>query len=96
MRATRGGGARLDVVAAGRPGRDGGPALGPGDYPRLARLLAERYPLTLIDPAPSSLARALALANQSRQSANFRWSNAEKLFEYSTSFGTRLPAVISR
>ena len=64
MRATRGGGARLDVIAAGRPGRDGGPALGPGDYPRLARLLAERYPLTLIDPAPSSLARALALADQ--------------------------------
>ena len=64
MRAARGGGARLDVIAAGRPGRDGGPALGASDYPRLARLLAERYPLTLIDPAPSSLARALALADQ--------------------------------
>jgi MinD-like ATPase involved in chromosome partitioning or flagellar assembly len=64
MRAARGDGTRLDVIAAGRPGRDGGPALGAGDYPRLARVLAERYPLTLIDPAPSSLARALALADQ--------------------------------
>ena len=64
MRAARGGGARLDVITAGRRGRDGGPALGAGDYPRLARVLAERYPLTLIDPAPAGMARALALADQ--------------------------------
>ena len=35
-----------------------------GDYQRLARLLAERYPLTMIDPAPSGLTRVLSLADQ--------------------------------
>ena len=39
-------------------------ALGPEDYRRLSGLLAERYPLTMIDPAPSGLTRLLALADQ--------------------------------
>jgi hypothetical protein len=45
--------ARVDVVA------DDGE-----DFPRLADLLAERYPLTLIDPAPTGLTRVLARADQ--------------------------------
>jgi MinD-like ATPase involved in chromosome partitioning or flagellar assembly len=35
-----------------------------GDFRRLADLLAERYPLTMIDPAPSGLTRVLARADQ--------------------------------
>jgi MinD-like ATPase involved in chromosome partitioning or flagellar assembly len=35
-----------------------------GDYQRLAGLLAGRYPLTMIDPAPSGLIRVLSLADQ--------------------------------
>ena len=46
-------GARVDVVAG-----DG------GDFGRLAGLLAERYPLTMIDPAPTGLTRVLARADQ--------------------------------
>jgi MinD-like ATPase involved in chromosome partitioning or flagellar assembly len=45
--------ARVDVVA------DDG-----GDFPRLADMLAERYPLTMIDPAPTGLTRVLARADQ--------------------------------
>ena len=48
-----------DIVAG-----DGTRALGPEDYRRLSGLLAERYPLTMIDPAPSGLTRLLALADQ--------------------------------
>ena len=50
---------RLDIVAD-----DSTRALGPEDYRRLSGLLAERYPLTMIDPAPSGLTRLLALADQ--------------------------------
>jgi MinD-like ATPase involved in chromosome partitioning or flagellar assembly len=50
---------RLDVVAGG-----GARVLGPDDYRRLAGLLAERYPLTMIDAAPAGLTRVLELADQ--------------------------------
>ena len=50
---------RLDVIAS-----DDTRVLGAGDYQRLAGLLAERYPLTMIDPAPSGLTRVLSLADQ--------------------------------
>jgi MinD-like ATPase involved in chromosome partitioning or flagellar assembly len=40
------------------------PALGGEDFRRLAILLAERYPLTMIDPAPAGLTRVLARADQ--------------------------------
>jgi MinD-like ATPase involved in chromosome partitioning or flagellar assembly len=50
---------RLDIVAD-----DSTHALGPEDYRRLAGLLAERYPLTMIDPGPSGLTRLLSLADQ--------------------------------
>jgi MinD-like ATPase involved in chromosome partitioning or flagellar assembly len=50
---------RLDVIAG-----DGARALGPDDYRRLAGLLAERYPLTMIDPAASGLTHVLSLADQ--------------------------------
>jgi MinD-like ATPase involved in chromosome partitioning or flagellar assembly len=53
--------ARLDVIA--EPGTDGR-ALDALDYQRLARALAERYPLTMIDPSPSRLTRALPVADQ--------------------------------
>ena len=53
--------ARLDVIA--EPGTDGR-ALDALDYRRLARALAERYRLTMIDPAPSRLTRALSVAHQ--------------------------------
>jgi MinD-like ATPase involved in chromosome partitioning or flagellar assembly len=67
---------RLDVIASlpagGAPGNgNGGPGNGngahpldSGDFRRLADLLAERYPLTMIDPAPSGLTRVLARADQ--------------------------------
>ena len=45
--------ARVDVVA------DDGE-----DFPRLADMLAERYTLTMIDPAPTGLTRVLARADQ--------------------------------
>ena len=68
---------RLDVItslpASGAPG-NGAPGNGNGngaahaldgaDFRRLADLLAERYPLTMIDPAPSGLTRVLARADQ--------------------------------
>jgi MinD-like ATPase involved in chromosome partitioning or flagellar assembly len=50
---------QLDVIAGGDAR-----ALGPDDYRRLAGLLAERYPLTMIDPAPSGLTHVLSLADQ--------------------------------
>jgi MinD-like ATPase involved in chromosome partitioning or flagellar assembly len=59
----RGAEARLDVIA-GQPGNGAAHALGANDFGRLAELLAERYPLTLIDPAPSGLTRVLAATDQ--------------------------------
>jgi MinD-like ATPase involved in chromosome partitioning or flagellar assembly len=50
---------RLDIIAD-----DGTRALGAEDYRLLAGLLAERYSLTMIDPAPSGLTRVLSLADQ--------------------------------
>jgi MinD-like ATPase involved in chromosome partitioning or flagellar assembly len=50
---------RLDVIAG-----DDARLLKGGDYQRLAGLLAERYPLTMIDPAPAGLTRVLELADQ--------------------------------
>jgi hypothetical protein len=50
---------RLDIIAG-----DDARGLGPDDYRRLAGLLAERYPLTMIDPAPSGLTHVLSLADQ--------------------------------
>jgi len=55
--------ARLDVIADG-PRTGAAHALGGHDFQRLADLLAERYPLTLIDPAPSGLTRVLSAADQ--------------------------------
>jgi MinD-like ATPase involved in chromosome partitioning or flagellar assembly len=55
---------RLDVIAAETPGTGGPQLLGADDYQRLARLLAPRYPLTMIDLAPSGLTRVLPLADQ--------------------------------
>jgi MinD-like ATPase involved in chromosome partitioning or flagellar assembly len=52
---------RLDVIA--EPGTDGH-ALDALDYQRLAGALAARYPLTMIDPAPSRLTRTLSVADQ--------------------------------
>jgi MinD-like ATPase involved in chromosome partitioning or flagellar assembly len=56
-------GARLDVFADS-PGAGGAHALESDDYLRLADLLAARYPLTLIDPAPPGLTRVLSVADQ--------------------------------
>jgi MinD-like ATPase involved in chromosome partitioning or flagellar assembly len=50
---------RLDVIEG-----DDARVLQGGDYQRLAGVLAERYPLTMIDPAPSGLTRVLSLADQ--------------------------------
>ena len=55
---------RLDVIAVGPRGTNGAHPLGADDYRRLADLLAARYPLTMIDPAPSGLTRVLSLAHQ--------------------------------
>ena len=55
--------ARLDVIAD-LPGNGAAHALEDGDFRRLAGMLAERYPLTMIDPAPSGLTRVLAAADQ--------------------------------
>jgi MinD-like ATPase involved in chromosome partitioning or flagellar assembly len=57
-------GPRLEVIAVGVPGTQRARPLGADDYQRLADLLAARYPLTLIDPAPSGLTRVLPLADQ--------------------------------
>jgi MinD-like ATPase involved in chromosome partitioning or flagellar assembly len=54
-------GARLDVIGD-LSGADG--AVEAEDYQRLAGLLAARYPLTMIDPAPMGLIRLLSLADQ--------------------------------
>ena len=56
------GGAGLEVVAD-LPGT-GGSRLDPDDYQRLTGLLAERYPLTMIDPSPGNLNRVLPTADQ--------------------------------
>ena len=61
--AGRGQGARLDVIADLR-GNNGAQGHGGHDFQRLADLLAERYPLTMIDPAPSGLTRVLIAADQ--------------------------------
>ena len=63
LRPGRGSGARLDVIADLR-GNNDAHALGGNDFRRLADLLAERYPLTMIDPAPSGLTRVLIAADQ--------------------------------
>jgi MinD-like ATPase involved in chromosome partitioning or flagellar assembly len=55
--------ARLDVIAD-PPGADRAHALEGDDYQRLAGLLAARYPLTMIDPAPMGLTRVLSLTDQ--------------------------------
>ena len=68
---------RLDVIAGlpgnGLPGTGNGSSNGgndaahpldDGDFRRLAVVLAERYPLTMIDPSPSGLLRVLASADQ--------------------------------
>ncbi|MGH3070590.1 MAG: MinD/ParA family ATP-binding protein, partial [Streptosporangiaceae bacterium] len=54
---------KLDVIAD-LPGTGAAPTLGGDDFQRLADLLAERYPLTMIDPAPSGLIRVLSAADQ--------------------------------
>jgi len=55
--------ARLDVIAGPLPADSARP-LAADDYQRIADLLAERYPLTLIDPAPKGLTQVLSLADQ--------------------------------
>ena len=55
--------ASLDVVVD-QPETGGAQVPGGPDFQRLADLLAERYPLTLIDPAPSGLTRVLTAADQ--------------------------------
>jgi len=59
-------GARLDVIAdlPGNGRNIAAHALGGDDFRRLAALLAERYELTMIDPAASGLTRVLAAADQ--------------------------------
>ncbi len=55
--------ARLDVI--GDLPESGRPRTGEVEnYHRLADLLAARYPLTMIDPAPAGLTRLLAVAGQ--------------------------------
>lgn len=54
--------ARLEVVAD-LPGT-GGSRLDPDDFQRLTGLLAVRYPLTMIDPAPGNLNQVLPTADQ--------------------------------
>jgi MinD-like ATPase involved in chromosome partitioning or flagellar assembly len=49
-------------VIAAEPG--GARGLDAADYRRLADVLAVRYPLTMIDPAPSGLMRELSVADQ--------------------------------
>ena len=52
---------RLEVVGASP---DGARTLGEEDYRRLAGLLAQSYPLAIIDPAPSGLTRVLSVTDQ--------------------------------
>jgi MinD-like ATPase involved in chromosome partitioning or flagellar assembly len=60
-----GGNAGNGVPGSGNgTGNGTGHPLDGGDFRRLADLLAERYPLTMIDPAPSGLPRVLARADQ--------------------------------
>ena len=54
-------GARFDVIP---DLQETGHALDGNDFQRLADLLAEWYPLTLVDPAPSGLTRVLIAADQ--------------------------------
>ena len=54
-------GARLDVIAEPPTAAR---TLEGDDYQRLADMLAERYPLTMIDPAPTGLTRVLSMADQ--------------------------------
>ena len=61
--ADSGSGARLDVIGD-LTGAGGGHALEEDGYRRLIQILAARYPLTIIDPAPSGLTRILSLADQ--------------------------------
>jgi MinD-like ATPase involved in chromosome partitioning or flagellar assembly len=64
VRSPRNSARRVDVIA-GPSGPGGGPVpLTEHDCDRLARLLAGRYPLTMIDPAPVGLTRVLSLADQ--------------------------------
>jgi MinD-like ATPase involved in chromosome partitioning or flagellar assembly len=63
-RTRREAGTRLDVIAARSPAGDGVRVLDLDDFQRLADLLAARYPLTMIDPAPSGLTRVLSLADE--------------------------------
>ncbi len=56
-------GARLDVIADPPADSRARPLEG-DDCQRLADLLAERYPLTMIDPAPTGLTRVLSMADQ--------------------------------
>ncbi len=51
-------------MIADLPGNGAAHALEGGDFRRLAGILAERYPLAMIDPAPSGLTRVLAAADQ--------------------------------
>ncbi len=61
-RSGRGGSrSRLEVIGANP---DGSRALGEEGYRRLAGLLAESYPLAVVDPAPSGLTRVLSVTNQ--------------------------------
>jgi MinD-like ATPase involved in chromosome partitioning or flagellar assembly len=55
--------ARLEVIAD-PPGADRARPLEGGAYQRLAGLLATRYPLTMIDPAPMGLTRVLSATDQ--------------------------------
>ena len=55
--------ARLDVIAD-PPFPSGANPLQTDDYQRLADLVAERYPLTMIDPAASGLNQVLSTADQ--------------------------------
>jgi MinD-like ATPase involved in chromosome partitioning or flagellar assembly len=58
-------GARLDVIAdlPGDSGNAAAHALDGDDFRRLADVLAEQYPLTMIDPAASGLTRVLSAAD---------------------------------
>ena len=58
-------GARLDVIAdlPGDGGNVAAHALDGDDFRRLADVLAEQYPLTMIDPAASGLTRVLSAAD---------------------------------
>jgi len=55
--------ARFDVIAGPQPTDRFWP-LADDQYRRLAVLLAERYPLTVIDPGPTGLSQVLSMAHQ--------------------------------